>query len=841
MFPADAMYPIFLAATGFAAVLLMIPRMIPLALRYGLVDNPDIRRIHNSPTPLCGGIAIAIPVAITLIVFVYLSWGREISFPADPAKLIAFLVGMCWILFLGIIDDKRSLSWKEKLAGQAIGVLILMSAGHSARSAYLPFIGPVDFGFTGPIVFGLAVIFITNAINLIDGIDGLAAGVSLSTSLVYGIVGCYKGDVFACTLGFVLSGSLLGFMIFNLPPARVFLGDAGSLMLGFVLGTLAISAATSMSPGQRSATFTSLLAPLFPLSLALLDAFLSILRRWIRGGSICAPDTDHLHHRLMTKFKNPKIVVLTMCGFSGILGIVSILVALAPKEEFSIPAAALFVLTCLMVATGILLLYRTDNLTRVLRERRHFKFLDEYLRYMSTKLALARSGNDVIESLESGVKDLGFDSVTITQNQSTVRHWISPSPLHPGSSRVSLVREFRESGLALRALIPLHERKSYQDHIEHTWARVLEICEKRLADLTNEYHSPPKSAETEPRHVVPHHCPSRTELPGRVYRLAQGQMKNVPGSIAATIAPFPAVAMISQDGLSTERCYELHGLCYHREVIIARPQEGHVTEDLLDFPVMNAGLDWCIDSVEDWLKHGNHCRWLACLNPHSYAEALKKEEFREAIRTADWVIPDGAGIVLASRILGGHISGRVTGSDIFLGLNERLNQNGGASAFFLGSTPENLDTICSKLESEYPKIRIAGTYSPPFKPVFSDREIDGMIEAVNTAEPDILWVGMTAPKQEIWIHRHKDRLNVKFAGAIGAVFDFYSGRVQRSHPVFRRLGLEWLPRLMRDPRRLWRRTFVSAPVFLWHLLAAKMNRGPAVPDSRKSSGRGHSE
>jgi len=96
-----------------------------------------------------------------------------------------------------------------------------------------------------------------------------------------------------------------------------------------------------------------------------------------------------------------------------------------------------------------------------------------------------------------------------------------------------------------------------------------------------------------------------------------------------------------------------------------------------------------------------------------------------------------------------------------------------------------------------------------------------MIEQINRAAPDVLWVGMTAPKQEKWIFANKERLQVKFIGAIGAVFDFYSGNVKRSHPFFQRLGLEWLPRLLRDPRRLWRRTFISSPIFLYKILKQK--------------------
>lgn len=216
------------------------------------------------------------------------------------------------------------------------------------------------------------------------------------------------------------------------------------------------------------------------------------------------------------------------------------------------------------------------------------------------------------------------------------------------------------------------------------------------------------------------------------------------------------------------------------------------------------------------------CRWLACLNPHSYVIALDDGHFSSALRGAEWLVPDGAGIVMASRLLGGAIRERVTGSDVFYELHHRMNLLGGMSVFFLGATEETLAMIRQRMMSEYPNIKIAGTFSPPFKPDYNPEELDEMINAINAVKPDVLWVGMTAPKQEKWIYENRTRLNVKFAGAIGAVFDFYTGRVKRSHPVFQRLGLEWLPRLIQQPKRLWRRMFVSAPIFLWHVFKARL-------------------
>ncbi|BAN68613.1 WecB/TagA/CpsF family glycosyltransferase [endosymbiont of unidentified scaly snail isolate Monju] len=248
-------------------------------------------------------------------------------------------------------------------------------------------------------------------------------------------------------------------------------------------------------------------------------------------------------------------------------------------------------------------------------------------------------------------------------------------------------------------------------------------------------------------------------------------------------------------------------------------------EDICGYRVGTSGVEDTVAEVVDWIWSGDkraECRWLACLNPHSYAESLKDERFAAALRRADWLVPDGAGIVLASRMLGGRIRERVTGSDIFKGVLDSLNEVGGYRVFFLGSTEQTLAEIRARMARDYPRVEVAGTYSPPFKLEYTEQELDEMVEAINRAAPDVLWVGMTAPKQEKWIFGQQERLNVRFAAAIGAVFDFYTGRVKRPHPMFQRMGLEWLPRLVQQPRRLWRRMGVSAPVFLAHVMRQKV-------------------
>jgi N-acetylglucosaminyldiphosphoundecaprenol N-acetyl-beta-D-mannosaminyltransferase len=246
------------------------------------------------------------------------------------------------------------------------------------------------------------------------------------------------------------------------------------------------------------------------------------------------------------------------------------------------------------------------------------------------------------------------------------------------------------------------------------------------------------------------------------------------------------------------------------------------SERILGYQIFAHDSVQCVREIADTILRTRRKRWLACINPHTYATALGRTDFSAALKNADWLVPDGVGMVLASRALGGHVSDRVTGSDVFLGLHDELQSRGGASVFFLGSTEETLARIRKKMQKDWPGLKVAGTYSPPFRTSFSESEMDDMIAAVNDARPDVLWVGMTAPKQEEWIAKVIDRVDVRFAGAIGAVFDFYIGNVKRAHPVTQKLGLEWLSRLVQDPRRLWRRTFLSAPLFVWHVFRARI-------------------
>ncbi|WP_111682121.1 WecB/TagA/CpsF family glycosyltransferase [Winogradskyella tangerina] len=208
------------------------------------------------------------------------------------------------------------------------------------------------------------------------------------------------------------------------------------------------------------------------------------------------------------------------------------------------------------------------------------------------------------------------------------------------------------------------------------------------------------------------------------------------------------------------------------------------------------------------------------INPHSYCISRKDELFNEALHHSDYLLPDGVGIVLASKFLKGKSIKKIAGYDVFLHLMQILNENNG-SCFFLGASEKTLEMIKAKASKEYPNITL-NTYSPPYKPSFTQEDSAKMCAMVNQHKPDVLFVGMTAPKQEKWVYSFKQNLDAKVICSIGAVFDFYAGNVKRPNKIWIKMGLEWLPRFLKEPRRLAERNLVSTPKFIFEMLSYKL-------------------
>lgn len=234
----------------------------------------------------------------------------------------------------------------------------------------------------------------------------------------------------------------------------------------------------------------------------------------------------------------------------------------------------------------------------------------------------------------------------------------------------------------------------------------------------------------------------------------------------------------------------------------------------LDFDVVSENVGSLARKIVCSMEHGERLKSLTCINPHSYAVALGDEGFFEAIRSSNCVVVDGIGVKICAKIFFRQTLMRITGYDVFINLMNCMNGKQDKRVFFLGSDEKTLCLIQQKVQREYPNVVIAGMYSPPFKDKFSHDDVRKIAAVLNRYNIDALWVGLTAPKQEKLIAQLKEHCNFKWAFAVGAVFDYYSGLLYRPHPVIRFFGLEWLFRLMQQPNKIGRRLFVSNTKFI---------------------------
>ena len=220
------------------------------------------------------------------------------------------------------------------------------------------------------------------------------------------------------------------------------------------------------------------------------------------------------------------------------------------------------------------------------------------------------------------------------------------------------------------------------------------------------------------------------------------------------------------------------------------------------------------------------------VNAHSFNTAKKDQLFADALTNGDVLIPDGVSIVKACKWIKAKSQPkeRIAGWDLFSFEMEKLERESeklrtkseeSKIVMFMGSSQKVLDLIVKRAAEVYPHLKIV-TYSPPYKPEFSEEDNKAIVEAINAADPDLLWIGMTAPKQEKWTYSHWNELNIHcHVGTIGAVFDFFAGTVERAPMWWQRHGLEWLYRLLKEPKRMWRRYIIGNTLFLWNMLKEK--------------------
>ncbi|HWR51699.1 MAG TPA: MraY family glycosyltransferase [Bryobacteraceae bacterium] len=396
---------LFLTLVSFALALVLTPLVRNAALRLGFVDRPDQgRKLHKTAVPRVGGVPIVFAFAAAFAVLMLTNAGGSKLVISKLPFVIHLLPAVAIIFITGLLDDLWGLKPWQKLIGQLLaaslacwsGVLIHGLAGHTFASGWWMY--PLT-------VFWL--IGCANAFNLIDGIDGLAAGVGLFATLTTFCAAALKGDYTLMLATAPLIGALLAFLRYNFNPASIFLGDCGSLTIGFVLGCYGVIWS------QKSATLLGMTAPLLALSIPLLDTALAIARRLLRGQKIFGGDRGHIHHRLLDRGLSPRRVALLLYGVCGLAAALSVMQSVA-KGQF---AGIVLVIFCVAAWVGIQFLGYSEFRVagRLFRPRMFRRMLNAQLNIQALGRHLEKAST--VEQCWTLIRDaafaFGFTSVSI--------------------------------------------------------------------------------------------------------------------------------------------------------------------------------------------------------------------------------------------------------------------------------------------------------------------------------------------------------------------------------------------------------------------------------------------
>ncbi|MFA4932993.1 MAG: MraY family glycosyltransferase [Candidatus Omnitrophota bacterium] len=294
--------------------LILTPLIRRLSLKMGWLDRPNWRKINKRPMPILGGVAIFLGFLFTILFFAF----RQ-PFAKDAYRLFGVLLGSLIIVFAGVVDDIKGITALKKLFFQIaaavtvclFGFTIIKVSGPLGGSFHLPEIG--SFALTVFWIVGF-----TNAVNLLDGLDGLSSGVvAIISACLFFAAFKIQSPVMAL-LAIAICGSALGFLPYNFYPAKIFMGDSGSLLLGFILSIIAIQGA------YKGATFISVLVPVIAMAIPVIDTALAIIRRALAGKGIMKADKDHIHHRLLIREGSQKKAVLTLYGLTLSFGLIAV-------------------------------------------------------------------------------------------------------------------------------------------------------------------------------------------------------------------------------------------------------------------------------------------------------------------------------------------------------------------------------------------------------------------------------------------------------------------------------------------------------------------------------------
>lgn len=463
---------LFAFAIAVAITALLTPVVRRLALAIGAVDAPTARRVHAIRIPRMGGIAIVIGFFVPVVgLFALDTQGARLLF-AQPRIVGGLVLGSLLIVGLGLCDDILGVGAKRKLTIQVLAASIAFASGLRIEAISLPWVGPIALGwlsFPATLFWFCAIV---NALNLIDGLDGLAAGVAFFACITNVVVAFLGHNVSTALLSSTLAGAILGFLFYNFNPARIFMGDSGSMFLGFVLAGISLLG----SGTQKSPTLIAILVPVLALGLPLMDMLLAIVRRFLQRRSIFAADRGHIHHRLLELGLTHRRAVLALYGISSLFTVLALVVHVGRSWHVGV---ALLGLIALVVGTVRFAGVFSKRLTPIQTRDPIVEELRRGVPPLLSRIESLSSPSELQHLLERFAKDHGLLALEIRGTASgRVPHFRWETEISRAGLKEAVSARFSVADESTA----LHELEFYLDSADGSLAPQSEILLQLVAD-----------------------------------------------------------------------------------------------------------------------------------------------------------------------------------------------------------------------------------------------------------------------------------------------------------------------------------------------------------------------
>jgi exopolysaccharide biosynthesis WecB/TagA/CpsF family protein len=753
----------------------LVPIVSRLAKRYRLVDAPGPRKVHQKPIPRIGGIVFVLSTLALVLPVFFLNNNIGRSFREARTEFIVLLVGASFMFMVGLIDDLRSLRGYIKLLCLTAASLAICASGATMRSVSVGTWFVLETGWAAWPLTVFWIVIITVCLSVIDGLDGLAAGIAAIVCGSILLLALWSGEAAMAVLMLALLGSVTGFLFFNFYPAKIFMGDSGSMFLGFMIGAGSIICQT------KTSTLVGLAIPFLVMGVPILDTgFVVIGRRILERRSIFASDRNHLHHRLLDLGLNHRTVVIVIYAVTAIGACIGVFM-LTMESKWSVG----------LLVGGLLLLFSMFACLHGRRYRGILKALKRNWVLAHEARTEKRSfENAQVRMRESRSFHAWWEAVCVMAQKmhfQSIGVWKRCNGHYVNTCAWNTPEDIFTTDKTMKLILPLNGNGTAEWEIRaRIWAdSYLELSGRQamlLGRLMDEFPPPEQEEEAE----------ALDQLASTTRR--------------TTIKEKTGLSLMTMTNTQT----------------LKMPADIPAPLNILGIPVIPFdSYSQAVDCIASRIT-ARKKTFCVALNPEKVYRALYDPVIENVLRNADIGICDGIGICLAAWIIYGKSIRRCTGVGLFMGLLDRAAVSGW-QVFLLGASPDSNEQTYHKLEALYPGLRIVGRQHGYFG------NGDEVVKQINDSKAELVFVAMGSPKQELWISENHPRINAPLCMGVGGAFDIISGKAKRAPWIFRQTGTEFLFRLVANPGR-WKRQILY-PAFMFEVFRRRFYLGKNLSNS----------